>query len=199
MLFSQIAGPIRNMGWANRLTMLRIGAVIPILFLIHFPSEWSCRAAVFLFILAAITDFLDGYIARREKQVTNFGKFLDPLADKLLICSILIEMAGLGWVPAWIVTIIIMRELAITGLRAVAADKGVVIAADRYGKWKTVFQIMAIIPLTLHFPLFGLPLASIGTGILWIALILTIFSGYNYFANFYREWQSGLSSEHVGA
>lgn len=190
---------MRGMGWANRLTMLRIGAVVPILLLIHFPSPWSCWAAVVLFILAAITDFLDGYIARREKQVTNFGKFLDPLADKLLICSILIEMAGLGWVPAWIVTVIIMRELSITGLRAVAADKGVIIAADRYGKWKTVFQIAAIIPLLIHFPLFGIPVASIGSAILWIALALTIFSGCNYFINFYREWQAGLSSGRFGA
>ena len=142
---------------------------------------------------------LDGKIARKYNLITDFGKFLDPLADKLLICSILIEMAGLGWVPAWIVTVIIMRELSITGLRAVAADKGVIIAADRYGKWKTVFQIAAIIPLLIHFPLFGIPVASIGSAILWIALALTIFSGCNYFINFYREWQAGLSSGHFGA
>lgn len=199
MLLSELTSAISRMGWANKLTMIRIGAVIPILFLIHFPSVWTCWIAAVLFILAAITDFFDGYIARKEKQVTNFGKFLDPLADKLLICSILIEMSGLGWVPAWIVTIIIIRELAVTGLRAVAADKGVVIAADWYGKWKTGFQIMALIPLTIHYPVFGIPSAIIGSSILWIALILTIFSGCNYFINFYKEWQAGLASGRFGA
>ncbi|MBP3730506.1 MAG: CDP-diacylglycerol--glycerol-3-phosphate 3-phosphatidyltransferase [Mailhella sp.] len=181
------------MGWANRITLMRIGAVLPILALIHFPSVWTCWAAMFLFLAAAITDFLDGYIARREKQVTNFGKFLDPLADKLLICSILIEMVGLRWVPAWVVIIVIMRELAVTGLRAVAADKGIVIAADWYGKWKTVMQIVALVPLLIHFPLLGIPFHLLGSIFLYVALLLTIFSGANYFYVFYRDWRSNLS------
>ena len=176
-----------KMGWANRITLMRCGAIIPILIL--YPNIYTCWIAMFLFVLAAISDFVDGYIARKEKQVTNFGKFLDPLADKLLICAILVEMVGLGWVPAWIVNIIIIRELAVTGLRAVAADKGVVIAADWYGKWKTTFQIIAMIPLLIHYPFFGIPMHTIGTAVLYIALILTIFSGCNYFYLFYRDWR----------
>ncbi len=193
MFLTELRALFKNMGWANRITLMRIGAVLPIIILLHFPRLWTCWTAMLLFLAAAISDFLDGYIARREKQVTNFGKFLDPLADKLLICSILIEMVGLGWVPAWVVIVIIMRELAVTGLRAVAADKGIVIAADRFGKWKTVMQIIALVPLIVHFPLFGIPMALLGTVILYAALLLTVFSGVNYFISFYRDWRSSLS------
>ena len=189
MFLSDMANILKNMGWANRITLMRVVAIIPILVLINFPNVYTCWIAMILFALAAISDFVDGYIARKEKQVTNFGKFLDPLADKLLICSILVEMVGLGWVPAWIVNIIIIRELAVTGLRAVAADKGVVIAADWYGKWKTTFQIIAMIPLLIHYPFLGLPMHTIGSFVLYIALILTIFSGCNYFYLFYCDWR----------
>ena len=198
MFLSDVAQIFKNMGWANRITMMRIGAVLPILLLIHFPNVYTCWIAMILFVAAAIGDDKENIEriygdSRREKQVPNFGKFLDPLADKLLICSILIEMVGLGWVPAWIVIIIIIRELAVTGLRAVAADKGVVIAADWYGKWKTVFQIIAMVPLLIHFPVLGLPVHLIGTVVLYIALVLTIFSGCNYFYLFYRQWRDHLA------
>lgn len=181
-----------KMGWANRITLMRCGAIIPILILINFPNIYTCWISMILFVLAAISDFVDGYIARKEQQVTNFGKFLDPLADKLLICAILVEMVGLGWVPAWIVNIIIIRELSVTGLRAVAADKGVVIAADWYGKWKTTFQIIAMVPLLIHYDFMGIPMHTLGTLILYIALVLTIFSGCNYFYQFYREWRASV-------
>ncbi len=194
MFSSEIINIFRKMGWANRITLMRIGAVVPILILLHFPCVWTCWAAMFIFLAAAISDFLDGYIARREKQVTNFGKFLDPLADKLLICSILIEMVGLSWVPAWVAIIIIMRELAVTGLRAVAADKGIIMAADRYGKWKTIMQIVAVVPLIIHFEFLGIPFHLLGTIFLYVALVLTIFSGVNYFMLFYRDWRGQISS-----
>lgn len=178
----------KELNWANRITLLRIGAILPILLFIHFPSHVTCWLAAILFLMAAFSDFLDGYIARREGIVTNFGKFLDPLADKLLICSVLIEMVGLGWVPAWVAIVIVIRELAVTGLRAVAADNGMIIAADRYGKLKTVLQIVALVPLLVHFPLYGLPVHETGIFILYIALLLTILSGINYFYRFYRDW-----------
>lgn len=178
----------RGLNWANRITLLRIGAIVPILLLMHFPGRITCLVATVLFMLAAFSDFLDGYIARREGQVTTFGKFLDPLADKLLICSVIIQMVGLGWVPAWIAVLVVMRELAVTGLRAVAADNGMVIAADRYGKLKTVVQIAALVPLLLHFPMYGVPLHEWGIFILYIALLLTIVSGINYFYQFFRDW-----------
>ena len=192
MFLSDMKQIFSKMGWANRITLMRCGAIIPILVLIHYPNIYTCWIAMFLFLLAAISDFVDGYIARKEQQVTNFGKFLDPLADKLLICAILVEMVGLGWVQAWIVNIIIIRELAVTGLRAVAADKGVVIAADWYGKWKTTFQIIAMIPLLIHYDFLGIPMHLLGTVVLYIALVLTIFSGCNYFYQFYREWRASI-------
>ena len=192
MFLSDMRQIFAKMGWANRITLMRCGAIIPILILINFPNIYTCWISMILFVLAAISDFVDGYIARKEQQVTNFGKFLDPLADKLLICAILVEMVGLGWVPAWIVNIIIIRELSVTGLRAVAADKGVVIAADWYGKWKTTFQIIAMVPLLIHYDFMGIPMHTLGTLILYIALVLTIFSGCNYFYQFYREWRASV-------
>lgn len=178
----------RQLNWANRITLLRIGAVIPILLLLEFPNRITCWVATILFAAASISDFLDGYIARREGQVTNFGKFLDPLADKLLICSVLIAMSGLGWVPSWITIVIVVRELAVTGLRAVAADNGVVIAADRYGKWKTVLQSLAVGPLLVHYMFWGINVEALGIFILYIALLLTVVSGVNYFYRFYHDW-----------
>ena len=180
---------------ASKITLVRV-VLIPVFMVLLLCSGGNDAlrwAALGVFVVASISDFVDGYIARHYNQVTDFGKFLDPLADKLLICSILIEMVGLGWVPAWIVIIIIIRELAVTGLRAVAADKGVVIAADWYGKWKTVFQIIAMVPLLIHFPVMGLPVHLIGTVVLYIALVLTIFSGCNYFYLFYRQWRDHLA------
>lgn len=179
---------LQELNWANRITLLRIGAIVPILLLMQFPHRVTCWLAALLFVAAALSDFLDGYIARREGQVTNFGKFLDPLADKLLICSVLIRMVGLGWVPAWIAIIVVVRELAVTGLRAVAADRGVVIAADRYGKAKTVLQIVALAPLLVHFPVGSIPVHELGIFILYIALLLTVLSGVNYFYRFYKDW-----------
>lgn len=189
----------KELNWANRITLLRIGAILPILLFIHFPNHVTCWLAAILFLMAAFSDFLDGYIARREGIVTNFGKFLDPLADKLLICSVLIEMVGLGWVPAWIAIVIVIRELAVTGLRAVAADNGMIIAADRYGKWKTVLQIVALVPLLLHFPLYGLPMQQMGIFILYIALLLTILSGINYFYRFYHDWSDAQKADAASA
>ncbi len=179
----------KKLNLANKITLLRIGAIIPILLLLAFPNHFTCWLAFLLFAAASMSDFVDGYIARREGQVTNFGKFLDPLADKLLICSVLIMMVGLGWVPAWVTIIIVVRELAVTGLRAVAADNGVVIAADKFGKWKTVLQLLALAPLIIHYSFWGISPEPIGLLILYLALILTVFSGGNYFYRFYKDWQ----------
>ncbi len=175
---------------ANQLTLVRIFFVIPIIFLLHWPGKFACFLAALLFGVASFTDFLDGHVARKSDMVTSFGKFLDPLADKLLICSMLIMFTRLGWVPAWVTIIIIGRDLAVTGLRAIAADEGVVIAADKYGKLKTVMQIVAIIPLTLHHPVLGINFHMIGLFLLYIALALTVFSGWNYFMGFYANWRN---------
>lgn len=173
---------------ANKLTLLRILAVPVIVLLLYFPNRVSCFVAAAVFVLASLTDMADGIVARRQNQVTNFGKFLDPLADKLLIGSVLIMLAYLHWVPAWIVVLIVCRELTVTGLRAAAMEQGMVLAADRFGKLKTILQTVALIPLLLHYPLFGLDLAGLGVLLLYLALFMTVFSGANYLYNFYRNW-----------
>ncbi|RXI98710.1 CDP-diacylglycerol--glycerol-3-phosphate 3-phosphatidyltransferase [Anaerobacillus alkaliphilus] len=145
----------------------------------HLPV--SHLVGALLFILAASTDWLDGYYARKYNLVTNFGKFIDPLADKLLMTAALISLVELMLLPAWIAILIISREFAVTGIRLVAAADGQVIAASNLGKWKTVFQIIAVSALMLHnmpFEIVGIPFATITV---WIATILTIVSGWDYF------------------
>ncbi|MGG3842031.1 CDP-diacylglycerol--glycerol-3-phosphate 3-phosphatidyltransferase [Anoxybacillus kestanbolensis] len=138
--------------------------------------------AALIFIIASTTDWVDGYYARKYGLVTNLGKFLDPLADKLLVSAALIALVQLGLAPAWIVIVIISREFAVTGLRLVLAGEGEVVAANMLGKIKTWTQIVAIAALLLHnipFSLLSIPFADIS---LWIALVFTIWSGWDYFA-----------------
>jgi CDP-diacylglycerol--glycerol-3-phosphate 3-phosphatidyltransferase len=171
----------------NILTLLRIVAVPFIVVLMYFPGRISCLIAMLLFILASLTDLLDGLLARRFNLVTSLGKFLDPLADKLLVISVMIMLVHLGWLQAWIVICIVGREFMVTGLRAIAADQGTVIAADRYGKLKTIIQVVALCPLILHYPWWGLQPAPLGTVLIIFALLLTLFSGGNYVFNFFRS------------
>ncbi len=177
---------------ANMLTLARIFAVPVIVVLLHLEQTYQTPVLAFVacgvFVLASLTDMADGYIARRQNLITNLGKFLDPLADKLLLSSVLIMLVQLGWVDAWIVVVIICREIAVTGMRGVAADKGVVIAADQYGKMKTIAQSLALGPLLAHYPILGIDPAPIGMFVLYVALALTVFSGGNYLYNFYINW-----------
>jgi len=163
---------------ANKITLARILLVPLVMFFLLTLHEW---AALFVFLLAALTDGLDGYVARKHRLVTNMGKFLDPLADKLLISAVLIALVQLQRLDAWMATIIICREFAVTGLRLVGAADGLVIAASRMGKLKTVSQIVAISLLIVdNFPFFhwGIPLAYVA---IWLAVILTVVSGIEYF------------------
>jgi len=132
--------------------------------------------AVALFIIASLTDMLDGKIARKYNLVTNFGKFMDPLADKLLVCSALICLVELKELPAWMVIVIISREFIISGFRLVASDNGVVIAASYWGKFKTTFQMIAVVLLILKIQ----ALSLVTTAVVWIALALTIISLVDY-------------------
>ena len=162
-----------------------------IIILMHWPNEIFCLIAAVSLSLACLSDMLDGWIARREKQVTRFGKFLDPLADKLLVCSVLVMLTRLAWIPAWVVIVIIGRELLVTGLRAMAADQGVVIAADKYGKLKTILQSVALILLTLHYDWLGFDPVPPGKIVLYLALVVTVFSGANYLRVFHMHWLEG--------
>lgn len=137
--------------------------------------------AAFIFILAASTDGLDGYIARTRKQVTKLGKFMDPLADKLLISAALISLVELDKIPAWIAIVIISREFAVSGLRSIAASEGIVIAASALGKVKTVTQIVAIVIILLEDWLVSFLGVYLGTPVLYLAVIVTIISGLDYF------------------
>jgi len=175
----------------NCLTLTRIFAAPLVVVLLYHEGPLACFAAALLFTLASITDLLDGHIARKENLVTSFGKFLDPLADKVLICSVLIMLTSLQWVAAWITIVIVCRELLVTGLRAMAADEGIVIAADKFGKWKTILQIIAIVPLTIHYPVMGIDAHSLGVFLLYIALALTVVSGINYMYAYYKNMIRG--------
>jgi CDP-diacylglycerol---glycerol-3-phosphate 3-phosphatidyltransferase len=171
----------------NGLTVIRIATIPLIILLFSFPSNrFLVLLAALVFSSAAVTDYLDGFLARRQGKVTFLGKALDPVADKLLTSSAFIMLAAHGWVPAWMVCIIVGRELAITGLRSVIAGKGVDISASRLGKLKTGFQIAAIIPLMIHYPLFDLDCQAIGMALIWAALGFTVWSGIDYFIKFKR-------------
>lgn len=169
------------MNLPNKLTVLRV-IMIPFfvvaLMLDGGTNQTYRYIAAAIFVIASFTDFLDGNIARKYGLVTNFGKFMDPLADKLLVCSALICLIELGQLPAWMVLIIISREFIISGFRLVASDNGVVIAASYWGKWKTVFQMISVILLIVNVE----ALSMITNIALWIALGLTVISLVDYIA-----------------
>ena len=164
------------MNLPNKLTIVRI-IMIPFFLLWQNGENYTFRMiALALFIIASLTDLLDGKIARKYNLVTNFGKFMDPLADKLLVCSALICLIELNALPAWMVIIIISREFIISGFRLIASDNGVVIAASYWGKFKTTFQMVSVVLLILDIP----ALAFVTTICVWIALVLTIVSLVDY-------------------
>lgn len=176
----------------NTLTIARIIAVpILIVFMMFFKSVLMMRLSALVFILASITDYLDGYFARRYGLESNFGRLIDPLADKLLVVLAFIMLSSIGWVAGWIVCIIVGRELLITGFRAVIAkENSQVVAASWLGKYKTIFQIIALFALILHYPVFGINVEAIGNFFLWPAVILTIWSAVDYFIRFGRVFFS---------
>lgn len=162
------------MNLPNKLTIFRVILVIPfVALMLNGYDLW----AVAVFIIASLTDLLDGKIARKYNLITDFGKFMDPLADKLLVCAAMICLVEMGRLPAWMVIVIISREFIISGFRLVASDNGVVIAASYWGKFKTTFQMLMIIVLILNL---GGVFDMIGLVITWIALILTVVSLIDY-------------------
>lgn len=162
------------MNLPNKLTIFRVILVIPfVALMLNGYDLW----AVAVFIIASLTDLLDGKIARKYNLITDFGKFMDPLADKLLVCAAMICLVEIGRLPAWMVIVIISREFIISGFRLVASDNGVVIAASYWGKFKTTFQMLMIIVLILNL---GGVFDMIGLVLTWIALILTVVSLIDY-------------------
>ncbi|MCR4787156.1 MAG: CDP-diacylglycerol--glycerol-3-phosphate 3-phosphatidyltransferase [Lachnospiraceae bacterium] len=172
------------MNLPNKLTLLRV-IMIPffIVFLMMplinadlFPNPVNDYIAFGIFVVASLTDLVDGKIARARNLVTNFGKFMDPLADKLLVCSALICLIELGRISSWMVIVIIAREFIISGFRLIAADKGVVIAASYWGKFKTTFQMVSVCMLILNIEAIKIATAIV----VWIAIILTVVSLIDY-------------------
>jgi CDP-diacylglycerol--glycerol-3-phosphate 3-phosphatidyltransferase len=184
------------MNLPNKLTISRFFLTVGFLAVMFSQVSFHKTISLVLFIAAGVSDFLDGQIARRRKLITNFGILMDPLADKIMVCSAFIAFVGLQWIPAWMVVIVVARELAITGLRLLAASKNVVLAAEGYGKHKTISQIVAIIAiLVLHGytewgstgqAIFGWHIANkpwiawFTDVSLWVAVALTFISGWLY-------------------
>ena len=170
------------MNLPNKLTLFRVILIPFFVFFLLAPyfEGYGNYIGLAIFIVASITEFLCGKIARKYHLVTNFGKFMDPLADKLLVSSALICLVALNKIPAWIVIVIIAREFIISGFRLVAADNGVVIAASYWGKFKTAFQMVTVIVLILNIP--GEVFAVIGTVLIYISLVLTVISLIDYIA-----------------
>ena len=168
---------MKNMNLPNKLTMLRV-ILIPFFVVCELiPYSWGKWAALVIFVAASITDKLDGTIARKYNLITNFGKFMDPLADKLLVCSAMICFIELEKLPAWFVIIIIGREFIISGFRLIAAENGVVIAANYWGKFKTASQMVMIILLILNF---GGAFEILTQIFVWASLALTVISLITY-------------------
>lgn len=173
----------------NLVTMGRILLIPVFVVLFADPTPVRSLVAACVFVVAAVTDLLDGYLARRRGQVTSLGKLLDPIADKLLVLSGLILLVQFDRVPAVIAILIIAREVAVTGVRAVAASQGIVLAAETLGKYKMVLQVVAVVMLILENDFLPLPIGlhQIGTVLLYASLALALVSGGNYLANFWRQ------------
>lgn len=167
------------MNLANKLTVLRL-LLIPVFMVLFFTMGLTSVVPALVFAVASATDFLDGYIARSRGLVTTFGKFMDPLADKMLTQAAFILLVQSGDIPAWIVVVIVCRELLITGFRTVAVSNGVTIAASKWGKYKTVFQMLTILYCLLHHSLFSGITAPIDTVLIYLALAFTVISAVDY-------------------
>jgi CDP-diacylglycerol--glycerol-3-phosphate 3-phosphatidyltransferase len=183
------------MNLPNKLTLSRFILTVGFLAVLFSKKPYHQTFALALFVAASLTDYFDGMIARRDKLITNFGILMDPLADKILVCSAFIAFVDRDWIPAWMAVIVVARELAITGLRLLAASKNLVLAAEGYGKHKTISQIIAIIAILVKDSyaqwgplgkIFGWPIAGapwvnwFATISLWAAVALTFVSGTIY-------------------
>lgn len=171
-------------GWVpNAITGLRVLFIPVIVWLLLDPGRSASVMAGLIFFLASWSDFLDGYLARRNARITPLGKLLDPLADKLIVMASLVMLCAMHRnprVPAWLVVLIVGREIAITGLRAIAVEKGRVLGAEELGKYKTIFQILALHGLLLHYDFLGVDFFSAGMYFLWISTAVSMWSGIAY-------------------
>ncbi len=179
----------------NLLSLVRVGSIPILVAMMHYNSPvWSWTAGV-VFFVAGLTDLADGWLARRMKKVSVLGQYLDPVADKLLIASLLVALVAEGRAPAWMAIIVICREIAVTGMRALAAIKGFNVPSDMWGKWKTAVQMLALLLLVMHYPIAGFDPHYWGMVSLWVAVAITAWSGLGYFIRFQRKLVHGADSD----
>jgi CDP-diacylglycerol--glycerol-3-phosphate 3-phosphatidyltransferase len=182
----------------NLLSFFRI-LIIPVLvYLLTFPDPVSALLAGALFMFASVTDYFDGYLARRNKSVSDVGKILDPLADKLMVASALIMLAAIDRphepsVPAWLVVIILARESAVTVIRGIALTEGIVMQAESLGKYKFILQTFAVVGLLIHYQYWGLDFFAAGMYFLVLSAVIAMWSGVNYHVQFFRLRQARVN------
>jgi CDP-diacylglycerol--glycerol-3-phosphate 3-phosphatidyltransferase len=183
------ASPLEKtaMNVPNLLSISRILAVPVFIVLMLEPTPLRALIAAIVFSIASATDWLDGYLARKWGQVTKIGKLLDPVADKILVASALIMLVDIARIPSWIAIVIIGRELAITGLRAMAAAEGIVIAAENMGKWKVGAQITAVLCLVLDYHLGTDWISDVGRIAIFVAMVLAVISGLQYIRDYWQK------------
>jgi CDP-diacylglycerol--glycerol-3-phosphate 3-phosphatidyltransferase len=188
----------------NLLSLFRIALVPVLVYLLRDPGRLAGAMAAMLFIVGSLSDYYDGYLARKHGIVTTLGKFLDPLADKLLVVSVLIMLVAMPCAPgldvpctprvsAWLVVIIVGRELAVTGLRSIASSEGIMLGAEELGKYKTIFQIFALTGLLVHYRYLFVDFHLGGTYFLWIAVVLGIWSAVDYHWRVYRDVRARMA------
>ena len=174
----------------NLLTLIRI-LLIPIIYvLVYLDTQLLLAIAWFFFFIACMTDYWDGLLARHTGTTTDFGKLMDPIADKILIISLLVLLVGMERVPALLTVLIIVREFGVSGLRSVAVVQGIVISASKESKYKTILQMIAVGFLILHYPILGIPCHEIGIVLLWLATLYTLWTGARYILSYYQTASS---------
>ncbi len=184
----------------NLLSFLRI-LIIPVLvYLLTFPDRTSGLLSASLFLAASVTDYFDGYLARRNQSVSDVGKILDPLADKLMVASALIMLAAMNRpgepsVPAWLVVVIIARETAVTVIRGIALTEGIVMQAEALGKYKFILQAFAVVALLVHYPYWGIDFYAVGIYFLALSAVIALWSGISYHLRFFRLRQARLNGK----
>ena len=179
---------------ANHLTTLRV-ALVPLIYfgMVFGKDEHLILLSTWLvFLFACLTDYWDGVLARHQGKTTKLGKLLDPVADKILICSLLVLLVEMGRAPAFLAVILISREFIITGLRSIAAIEGKIISANSGGKIKTISQMFAVGFLIIHYPTLGIPTHEVGIIILWVSTAISLWSGYNYVVSYFHTPNNNL-------
>jgi CDP-diacylglycerol--glycerol-3-phosphate 3-phosphatidyltransferase len=182
----------------NLLSFFRIGIIPVLVYLLTFTDRASAVLAAALFVIASITDYFDGYFARRNRSVSDLGKILDPLADKLMVLSVLIMLAamdrpGEASVPAWLVVVIIARESAVTVIRGIALSEGIVMHAETLGKYKFILQAFAVVGLLVHYRYWGVDFFVAGIYFLVLSAVIAVWSGISYHVQFFRLRQGRVS------